>query len=306
MIGTKQDGVLRQRLRIAFDADLGRHVEAFERDLARFSKFDTQRIRGQNQGIIAGDDAIKIAAAAALPVVGDADIVGAGFLETMREADGVHAALFAELLHHGLVFGENRNDRLQGRTNQRRAILKYKLLSGVDVDLEIIDIAGLRYGASENGGQKRFDRGLRSIVGFFVVALAVVRLNEEAAFRAGAERRKQTKAGRPDFGVGRYFHFDSHLVARRQRAYIDRGRRAIRSEAIFREIREFLHTQNFAGDTWLAEIDGAGLGEVQAFHRHFHSGTASDTDWRYVIQRRWRGAVTGGVTIRAGGEKGQS
>src|ERR1700683_4067431 len=81
MVWSKQNRIFRSYLRLAFHTEFRWNVEAFQRDVASFSKFHTQRVCGQNQRVATHDKAVEIVTAPALPIIGDPDIVDARLVE---------------------------------------------------------------------------------------------------------------------------------------------------------------------------------------------------------------------------------
>ena len=233
--------------------------------------------------------------AAAALVVFDADIIGAGFREAVREHDLFGAAVFAEGRNDVEVGVENGDDRLQGGADQHRAVVERELLAGFHLNLEIVDVAGAGNRARQNRRQESLEGVFRRVVRLLVGGFAVIGFDQEAAFGAGAERRQQAEAYRADLGVGRDIDLDGHLVARRQGADIDGRGGAVRAKADIGQIGQFLHAQDAAGDAGLAEIDGAGFGEIEAFDGDLDGGAARDADGGDRVERRRSDAVAGGL-----------
>src|SRR5215467_9044002 len=206
---------------------------------------------------LANLEAIEIRTPARLLIIPDTDVIGTRLGEFVFEE-----RLVIELFENLAVVRENAEDWNQRGAELHAAVLERKLLAGFNVDLVEVEIAGLRDRARENRRQVRIEGVLGRIVGLFIGAFAVVGLDQETPLRTRAERRKQAELDRTDFGFRIDVQFDRHLIARRQRAEIDRRRRTVRAEADIREIGQLLHAQDAALHSRFAEVNRAGFGEI--------------------------------------------
>src|SRR5207302_7856160 len=95
-----------------------------QRDLAARTPAHTQGPDRAYQRKLPGNDAVGVARAPALLIVGDLDVVRARLREPVGEANRCRAAVRAEFANHLKIGIEDRDYRLEGATDQHRAILK--------------------------------------------------------------------------------------------------------------------------------------------------------------------------------------
>src|SRR5262249_3701312 len=150
--GAERNGVFAVARRRGVDRQFGCVVRSAQSEVGGCPTANAHGPGAGEQREFAGDDTVRVAGAATLLVIGDADVVRPGLGEAVCELELLRAAVFAECAKRFEIRIKDGDHRLELAADQGRVVLKRDLLTGADLDLVVVDIAGPRDRARQDGG----------------------------------------------------------------------------------------------------------------------------------------------------------